>query len=152
MTEHTAEIRSALPEEIERLLPLYEWLFAPPGYTPRWWDPERAADALREAITDERSHVLVAEAGGELVGVCSAYLELNSVRFGQRCWVEDLAVHPEHRSEGIGGRLLDAAADWAREGGATHFELDTGIEREDAQRFYDRRDPVSKGYSYTWAL
>jgi ribosomal protein S18 acetylase RimI-like enzyme len=28
------------------------------------------------------------------------------VRFGQRAWVEDLAVHPDHRSAGHGKALL----------------------------------------------
>jgi GNAT superfamily N-acetyltransferase len=148
----SATIRPAREADVELLMQAYEWLFAPPGYTPKWWDPQRAAGALREAIADERSNVLVADEGGELVGLCSAYLELNSVRFGQRCWVEDLAVDPGRRSQGIGGQLLDAAADWARERGATHIELDTGLAREGAQRFYDRRAPTSKGYSYSWAL
>jgi GNAT superfamily N-acetyltransferase len=146
------EVRPAQGDELERVLGMYEWLFEPPGYTPRWWDPERATRALREAIEDARRAVLVADADGELVGICTAYLELNSVRFGQRCWVEDLAVHPERRSEGIGGSLLDVAEEWAREQGATHFELDTGIAREDAQRFYERRGEPTKGISYSWPL
>jgi GNAT superfamily N-acetyltransferase len=146
------EVRPALGGEVERVLGMYEWLFEPPGYTPQWWDPDRAAGALRGALDAEESTVLVAEDGGELVGICSAYLELNSVRFGRRCWVEDLAVHPGRRSEGIGGRLLDAAADWARERGATHLELDTGLAREEAQRFYERREPATKGFSYSWRL
>jgi GNAT superfamily N-acetyltransferase len=116
------------------------------------WDPGRARDALREVIASDDGAVLVAEHRGELLGFATAYLELNSVRFGQRCWIEDLAVNPEHRSEGVGAALLDAAGDWARSRGATHLELDTGLAREDAQRFYDRREPAAKGYSYSWRL
>jgi GNAT superfamily N-acetyltransferase len=147
-----ATVREASPGEEERILPMFEWLFAPPGYTPQWWDEGRARLALIEAIASPQSSVFVAEAGDALVGFCTAYLELNSVRFGQRCWVEDLATHPDHRSKGIGGALLDAAADWARRAGATHLELDTGLDRADAQRFYDRRQPAAKGYSYSWPL
>ena len=104
---------------------MYEWLFAPPGSVPPRWDPERARAAIAEAIEDQTAAVLVAEHRGELLGLCTAYLELNSVRFGPRCWVEDLAVSPEHRSQGVGKALLDAAKDWARERGATHLELDS---------------------------
>lgn len=147
-----AAIREATAGEEERILPAYEWLFAPPGYTPQWWDEERAGQAITEAIVSPRSAVFVAEEANALVGFCTAYLELNSVRFGQRCWVEDLAVDPSRRSEGVGGALLDSAADWARGAGATHLELDTGLARTDAQRFYDRREPDTKGYSYSWAL
>jgi GNAT superfamily N-acetyltransferase len=134
------------------ILPKYEWLFDPPGYRPAGWNEERAAAALAEAIESDVSAVLVAEDGDRAVGFCTAYLELNSVRFGMRCWIEDLAVDPARRSERIGGALLDAAEDWARKRGATHLELDTGLARADAQRFYERRDPAAKGFSYSWPL
>jgi GNAT superfamily N-acetyltransferase len=96
--------------------------------------------------------VIVAEDGDEVVGLLAAYLDLDSVRYGRRCWVEDLAVSPEHRSAGIGKALLDAARAWAKRHGATHLELDTGLARADAQRFYERERPSAKGYSYSWML
>jgi GNAT superfamily N-acetyltransferase len=146
-------VRAAREDEVQAVLEMYPWLFEPPGYTPRWWDPHRATESLAEAIARETSTVLVAEApGGNIVGMVSAYLDLNSVRFGLRCWVEDLVVNPSHRSVGIGKTLLDAAKGWARELGATHLELDTGLARTDAQRFYDREHPTAKGCSYSWAL
>jgi GNAT superfamily N-acetyltransferase len=148
----SAIVRFARKGEEDRILPAYEWLFAPPGRRPQGWDPNSAAAALAEAIASSSSSVLVAENGTEIVGLCTVYLELNSVRFGQRCWVEDLAVHPDHRSQGIGGALLDAAEDWARRAGATHLELDTGVARTDSQRFYERRKPATVGFSYSWEL
>ena len=148
----TIEIRAARAEELERVLSMYEWLFTPPGSLPPRWDPARAREALAEAIAGERSSVLVAEHRGELLGFATAYLELNSVRFGLRCWVEDLAVSPEHRSQGVGKALLDAAKEWARERGATHLELDSGEAREGAHRFYEREHPAWKGIQYTWVL
>jgi GNAT superfamily N-acetyltransferase len=148
-----ATLRAARSDEIDAVLAMYEWLFDEPGYRPPQWDPLRAADALREAIEGETSAVLVAEGrDGELVGICSAYLDLNSVRYGLRCWVEDLAVHPQRRSSGVGKALMDETKAWARQQGATHFELDTGLARTDAQRFYEREQPVTTGYSYSWAL
>ena len=146
------DVREAREEEIERVLGMYEWLFAPPGSLPPSWDPEHAREALAEAISDERSAVLVAEHRGELLGIATAYLELNSVRFGLRCWLEDLAVSPEHRSQGIGKALLDAAKEWARERGATHLELDSGEARKDAHRFYEREEPARKGIQFSWTL
>ncbi len=146
------EIRAAEHGEEERLLPLYEWLFAPPGAQPPMWDEKRAAVALREAIASHDSVILVADTGAELVGICSVYLDLHSVRFGYRVWVEDLAVHPDHRSREIGKRLLAAARDWARARGATHLELDTAEKRRDAQRFYEREGADRRSISYGWEL
>src|SRR4029450_5004385 len=109
------EIRAAREGEEGAIVPLYEWLFAPPGSRPAaWgegraggalrgairaphsgrraaWDERRAEVALREAIRSHDSVVLVADLDGELVGLCTAYQDLHSVRFGYRAWVEDLS-------------------------------------------------------------
>jgi GNAT superfamily N-acetyltransferase len=146
------EIRAARADEADAALPMYEWLFAPPGSRPPGWDPDRARRALVEAIASPESVVLVAADGGALIGLCTAYLDLVSVRFGLRCWVEDLAVDPGRRSEGVGAALLDAAVEWASRHGATHLELDSALARTDAHRFYERRDPAAKGFSYSWKL
>lgn len=147
-----ATIREATPGEEESIVPLYEWLFAPPGSRPPRWDPQKARDRLAEAIGSPRSTVLVAADGGPLIAFCTAYLELNSVRFGQRCWIEDLAVDPKRRSQGIGSALLGAAKEWAREAGATHLELDSGLARAAAHRFYEREGGTRQSYSFGWML
>jgi GNAT superfamily N-acetyltransferase len=147
-----ADVREALPAEVERVLGMYEWLFAPPGSVPPRWDPDRARAAIAQAIEDPAAAVLVAEHRGELLGLCTAYLDMNSVRFGPRCWVEDLAVSPEHRSQGVGKALLDAAKAWARERGATHLELDSAETRTDAHRFYEREGPSWRSVSFAWEL
>jgi GNAT superfamily N-acetyltransferase len=90
--------------------------------------------------------------GGRLIGLCTAYLDLHSVRFGIRCWVEDLVVAPDRRSEGIGAALLARAREWAAGRGASHLELDTGHARADAQRFYGRQGEAHTGVSYSWQL
>jgi GNAT superfamily N-acetyltransferase len=147
-----AKIREALPEEVERVLGMYEWLFAPPGSIPPRWDPDLARAAIADAIADQSATVLVAEHRGDLLGLCTAYLDLNSVRFGPRCWVEDLAVGPEHRSQGVGKALLDAAKEWARDRGASHLELDSADIRTDAHRFYEREDPSWRSVCFAWEL
>ena len=147
-----ANVREALPAEVERVLGMYEWLFAPPGSVPPRWDAERARAAIASAIEDPSAAVLVAEHRGELLGLCTAYLDMNSVRFGPRCWVEDLAVSPDHRSQRVGKDLLDAAKDWARQRGATHLELDSAEARADAHRFYERERPSWRSVSFAWEL
>ena len=147
-----AKAREAVPAEVERVLGMYEWLFAPPGSVPPRWDADHARAAIAQAIEDPESAVLVAEHRGELLGLCTAYLDLNSVRFGPRCWVEDLAVSPDHRSQGVGKALLDAAKDWARQRGATHLELDSSDTRADAHRFYEREEPSWTSRCFAWEL
>jgi GNAT superfamily N-acetyltransferase len=145
-------IREARPGEEGAILAMYEWLFAPPGTKPSQWHPEKARGRLTEAIVSPRSTVLVVEGDGGLIAFCTAYLELDSVRFGQRCWVEDFAVDPARRSRGVGSALLGAAREWAREAGATHLELDSGLARTDAHRFYEREGGSRQSYSFGWEL
>ena len=146
-------IRAAEPGEEDKIVPLYEWLFAPPGEVPPTWDERRAAVALRQAIDSHDSTVIVAEAtDGDLIGLCTAYQDLHSVRFGYRAWIEDLAVHPARRSQGVGKALLDAAKAWAKERGATHLELDSAETRSDAHRFYEREQPTLRSISFAWRL
>jgi GNAT superfamily N-acetyltransferase len=148
----TVAIRQARPGEENRVLAMYDWLFAPPGSKPWQWDPDRARPRVSEAIASARSTVLVAQDGETLIAFCTAYLELDSVRFGQRCWVEDFAVDPKRRSQGVGARLLNAAKDWARRAGATHLELDSGLARADAHRFYEREGGTRQSYTFGWEL
>jgi GNAT superfamily N-acetyltransferase len=150
--EAEVEIGPAAGHEAGEVVAAYEWLFAPPGARPARWDAGRAEAALRSAISSETATVLVARRSGEIVGVCTAYLDLESVRFGRRAWVEDLMVHPAHRSLGVGKRLLDAAKSWASVGGATHLELDSGEARTDAHRFYEREAPSSRTVCFGWEL
>jgi len=145
-------IRRARPDEIAPLVGAYDWLFAPPGSMPPQWDPDRAAERLAALVAAADGEVFVADEGGEIVGICTVKLDIESVRFGQRAWVEDLAVHPDHRSAGHGKALLDAAKDWGRERGASHLELDSGEARSDAHRFYDREQPSWRSINFGWQL
>lgn len=153
-------IRFAEERELPAVIAAYEWLFTPPGSRPPGWDEPSALLRLRQALADDRATVLVAITDdptddlttGQVVGFCTAYLDIVSVRFGQRCWVEDLATHPQRRSQGVGTLLLDAACDWAREHGASHIELDSGDARLQAHRFYEARNPSWTSRCFGWTL
>ena len=145
-------IRQARPGEGRTLTAAYEWLFAAPGIRPSDWSPDVAAQRLEATIAGERSAVLVTDDNERVVGFATVYLDIVSVRFGQRAWVEDLAVAPERRSSGIGKALLDAARIWARDHGAAWLGLEYGAARVDAQRFYEREGPDSWSRSFRWTL
>jgi GNAT superfamily N-acetyltransferase len=145
-------LREATPDDAEAVVALYDWLFAPPGSVPPRWDPVAAQDRVRQLVAGPRSVVLLAEDEGSTVGFCTIAVDLLSVRFGPRAWVEDLAVDPAHRSAGVGKALLDAAKAWAAGIGASHLELDSGDARVDAHRFYDREQPAWTSRCYAWQL
>src|SRR5262249_49451747 len=118
-------IRPAETDEVGELVRAYDWLFAPPGSTPVTWDASAAAERLTTAVDSDDAEVLVADERDTIIGFCTIYDDIDSVRFGHRAWIEDLAVDPEWRSRGIGRGLMEAAMDWARTRGASHLELDS---------------------------
>ena len=145
-------VRTARREELGAVLEAYEWLFAAPGSVPALWDREQARATLEWTLAAEDATVLVVAGDDGLAGFCTVAIDLRSVRYGRRAWVEDLAVDPAHRSGGVGKALLDAAKEWARDHGATHLELDSGDARPDAHRFYEREQPSWTSRCFAWAL
>lgn len=149
-------VREARSGEEPAVLAGYEWLFEPPGSRPPSWDPQRAIAALRAAIGSDQATILIAIDPNadptRPIGICSVYLDLDSVRFGLRAWVEDLAVDPGRRSEGVGARLLAAAREWAQIRDASHLELDSAETRVDAHRFYEREGAEHRSVSFAWTL
>lgn len=128
-------VRPATFDDEDAVLRLIEELFEPPGARPVDYTRERAAEGFRRYLESDHGDVLLAEVE-TLVGLATVYVDIPSIRFGDRCWLEDLVVASARRSSGIGTRLLDAAAAWAKERGCTHLELDSGSARKDAHRFY----------------
>ena len=142
-------IRPATLADEATALDLLEELFAPPGRRPPDYTRERAQANFRRYIESPDGDVLLALADGAFLGLASVYVDLPSIRFGQRCWLEDLVVASASRSQGIGRQLLDAATEWARERGCTHLELDSGNARKDAHRFYLAQGMAQDGLVFT---
>jgi GNAT superfamily N-acetyltransferase len=85
-------IRSARPDDLARLGPLYE----------RSGFGARLAGVVGFARARLDGEVVVAEAGGELVGVAAG------AAFTGTGWVGGVAVVPGHRRAGLGGALTEA--------------------------------------------
>ena len=85
-------------------------------------------DVVREKPRYERASIeLVADAGGEIVGMIDVECELEPAtvcfdRPGLGGMIWHLAVHPEHQRRGIAAALLAEAERLAREHGVCRFE------------------------------
>ena len=112
---------------------------------PRLTEGLRGRAGFEYAVHDRDADVLLAVEGERIVGLASVYADILSIRYGPRCWLQDLVVTASHRSRGIGAQLMGSASDWARERGCTHLELSSGAGRNDAHRFY-----LSQGMSQSY--
>jgi GNAT superfamily N-acetyltransferase len=75
------------------------------------------------------------ESEGEVRAV-AGYRFLESLFSGKFLYVDDLVTSEAHRSRGFGGQLFDWLVEQAREKGCENLELDSGVQRFDAHRFY----------------
>lgn len=129
-----------------------EWLFTPPGSRPVDWDDDRAVERTAQLLAKEDVAFFEARSDeDQLVGVASVYLDILSVRFGRRASIEDLAVHPDWRSQGVGSHLLAAARAWAHEQGADYVFLESGLARTEAHRFYLREGATHAAAAFRWS-
>jgi GNAT superfamily N-acetyltransferase len=55
---------------------------------------------------------------------------------GRHAYVYDLVVDEDNRSEGYGAELLEYVHEWAADKDCAAVELESGLWREDAHRFY----------------
>jgi GNAT superfamily N-acetyltransferase len=71
---------------------------------------------------------------------------------GRFLYVDDLVTLEAERSRGHGARLLEWLLDQARTEGCEELELDSGIQRKDAHRFYQREGLTIRSYHFEIAL
>jgi len=67
--------------------------------------------------------VLVADAGGLVVGMATAQVVISTAEGGPALLVEDVVVRPEARGQGIGRALLARIEAWGTGLGATRLQL-----------------------------
>ena len=75
------------------------------------------------------------EAEGSVRAV-AGYRLLDSLFSGKNIYVDDLVTLAADRSHGYGGQLIDWLIDQARANRCETLELDSGVQRFDAHRFY----------------
>jgi GNAT superfamily N-acetyltransferase len=61
-----------------------------------------------------------------------------NLAWGRFLYVDDLVTLPSHRSNGFGTRLLAWLQEFAVKAGRAQMHLDSGIQRKEAHRFYER--------------
>jgi ribosomal protein S18 acetylase RimI-like enzyme len=99
---------------------------------------EGVKDRLRDSLSRQTSCCLVAQADNEVIGMMSAELIPYFPTGSTICRVTSLVVSSQHRSLGVGEKLVAAATTFAREHGCSGMEVTSAERRVDAHRFYQR--------------
>ena len=65
-------------------------------------------------------------------------------------YIRAIAVDPDYRSKGVGGRLMSHMIDNAEAAGATRLALDVAAKNRDGRRFYERIGMIRDSESRRW--
>lgn len=123
-------IRPATENDVVPLIPLMEQL----GY-------QISEADLLENIKLHLSPayaLFVSEMAGKLIGFISIHIYRYPHLKDSLSRITALCVDANYRSFGIGGKLLTYAEKYIKSRGCKLIELTSGIQREDAHRFYEK--------------
>ena len=137
VAHHPGEVEIATSADMTRLSELLTMLFAQEAdFTP---NEERQMSGLSRIVADPRiGHILVLRLNGEIIGMVNLLYTISTALGGTVAILEDMIVHPDHRSCGAGSRLLQGAIDFARQQGCLRITLLTDLDNSAAIRFYQR--------------
>ncbi|WP_245909510.1 GNAT family N-acetyltransferase [Sphaerotilus hippei] len=142
--EEPLALRLATAEDLPAVLAL---LVAAGLDQPRETSPEQARRSWAQLHT-HGGEVWLAERGSSLLGALTLFVLPLLARGGvPGALVEDVAVHPLARGQGVGRALMNQATERARAAGACKLALSSGQKRSGAHAFYDRLSHVRHGRS-----
>ncbi len=121
MSDLRVSIRAATTADLEGLVALLAVLFSIEQDFIA--DKGRQRQGLALMLANERGRVLVAEADGRVVGMCSGQLLVSTAEGGLSLLVEDVVVDKEWRGHGIGRLLMAALSDWASQHQVSRLQL-----------------------------
>jgi GNAT superfamily N-acetyltransferase len=105
--------------------------------------PEEFADIYAEGYPQGLRFTAAYDARGRCVGVAGWRVMATTVA-GRKLYIDDLVTAASDRSRGVGGALLAELTQRARRAGCRAIDLDSGLHRSDAHRFYLReRMPIT---------
>lgn len=105
------------------------------------YDPDKQRVKIQKILNDDTQVILVADIGNKVVGyIHLANYDVIYADNYKNCL--GLAVDNDYKRIGIGSALLKHGEKWAKENGASGIRLCSGIERENAHKFY-----LANGYT-----
>lgn len=129
--------RLAQSSDIAAIAGLLRYLFEQEvDFTP---DHATQARGLRQIIENPTvGEIYVIEQGGQIVASVSLLWTISTALGGKVALLEDFIVHPEHRAQGLGRRLLNYALERARQSECLRVQLLTDSDNLQAQTIYQQ--------------
>jgi ribosomal protein S18 acetylase RimI-like enzyme len=126
--------REAQANDIPALVPLLD---AYRVFYRQQSNPRAAKEFLQSRFEHRDSIIFIAVSGEAVLGFTQLYPSFSTVGLARIYILNDLFVKPDQRGKGIGERLLRAAQEFCRSGGAKGLALETAADNP-AQSLYER--------------
>ncbi|WP_423747309.1 GNAT family N-acetyltransferase (plasmid) [Haladaptatus sp. SPP-AMP-3] len=108
---------------------------------------ESYLEYLRE-MTDNGYRLFAVSVNDKIVSLAGVEIRV-TMYYGRHVWVHELVTDIDHRSEGHGLELLSFVEEWAEQHDCELVALSSGLQREEAHRFYeDRAEMDQASYVY----
>ncbi len=101
-------------------------------------DEQSYLDLVLEAKEKDRYKLYALIDQGEIVAV-AGFKIMTTLYYGRFVWVCDLVTDQHNRSRGCGEKLLNYVHKWAKDQGLESVALSSGLQREEAHRFYEEK-------------
>ena len=118
--------------EVARLFDLYRQFYECET------DIDLAEKYISERIDNEESVIFIAKSKDETIGFVQLYPSFCSVDAVKIYILYDLYVDESGRNSGVGGMLMNKAAEYAKEQGASRLDLLTAISNKAGQHLYEK--------------
>lgn len=87
---------------------------------------------------NEPVHALVAEKGGQLIGLAHYLFHRSTILIGPTCYLQDLFTAEAARGQGVGRALIEAVYERAKAAGSTRVYWQTHETNLAAMKLYDQ--------------
>ncbi|ALC87841.1 acetyltransferase [Bacillus sp. FJAT-22090] len=133
-------------------------------YKEQWLEAFQVMKQLRTELTEDTYLELLQEMKKDGYTLYALYENNKIVSLAGFSWrtnfynkrhifIYDLVTDYQHRSFGYGEKLLNYLHNWAKENGAEYVALESGIQRNNAHRFYEEKLNYEKWcYSFRKSL
>lgn len=145
-TELTADaprVETATLEDLPELTELVMSLFSNSGdFLPDRALQERGLELILEE--PKRGRIFVVRNADQIFGMVSLLFTISTARGGFVILMEDVVMHPDHRGQGYGTKLIDHAIEFARRKHFKRITLLTDRISAESQEFFRKR-----GFEYS---
>ena len=143
-------VRSVKPGDWDNWLPL--WLGYQEFYRIQLTSEINRTTWARFFDPGEPMHALVAERGGDLIGIVHYIFHRNTWMLNPVCYLQDLFTTPDARGGGVGRALIEAVYARAREAGSPRVYWLTHESNAAGRALYDKVAERSGFIQYRKAL